>query len=126
MDTIELHDAAARLITKVFDSYLSEFLIITRRARTRFEEKDWRGGRRDALERLSLYEKVLSQIAVQLEGLLGRAVYDRTTWIDLKPIYGRMIASLRTADIAETFFNSVTRKLMHTVGLDREMEFFSL
>ena len=126
MDTIELHNTAARLITRVFDSYLSEFLIITRRARTRFEEKDWRGGRRDALERLSLYERVLSQTAVQLESLLGRSSFDRSTWIDLKPIYAGMIAGRRTADIAETFFNSVTRKLMQTVGLDRGMEFFSL
>ena len=126
MKTIDLHDTAARLITRVFDSYLSEFLIITRRARTRFEERDWRGGRRDALERLSLYEKVLSQTAVQIESLLGRASFDRSTWIALKPIYARMIASDRTADIAETFFNSITRKMVQTIGLDRGMEFFHL
>jgi len=126
MNTIELHETAARLITRVFDSYLSEFLIITRRARTRFEEQDWRGGRRDALERLSLYEKVLAQVGVQIESLLGGASFERSTWIALKPIYARMIAGRRTADIAETFFNSFTRKMMQTIGLDRGMEYFYL
>ena len=126
MNTTYLHDTTARLITKVFDSYLSEFLIITRRARTRFEERDWRGGRRDALERLSLYEKVLAQIAVQIESLLGPASFDRSTWIALKPVYAAMIADRRTADIAETFFNSITRTMMKTIGLDRGMEYFYL
>lgn len=55
---------AATLILRVFDSYLSEFLILTRRAKARFEQRDWRGGRRDALERMNLYEKVLSQISI--------------------------------------------------------------
>jgi isocitrate dehydrogenase kinase/phosphatase len=126
MNTCEPLDSVAKLVTRVFDSYLSEFLIISRRAQTRFEERDWRGGRRDALERLSLYEKVLSQLTVQIESALGTAACDRSTWVDLKPIYARMVAGRRTADIAETFFNSITRKLMQTVGLDREMEFFDL
>lgn len=119
-------DTAARLITKIFDSYLSEFLIITRRARTRFEEQDWRGGKRDAVERLGLYEKVLSQVAVQIEGLLGKAASERSTWIELKPLYARLIAGRLDADIAETFFNSITRKMMNTIGLDRGVEFFHL
>jgi isocitrate dehydrogenase kinase/phosphatase len=126
MNSNEVQEKVATLMTRVFDSYLSEFLIVTRRAKTRFEERNWRGGRRDAFERLSLYEKVLSQVAVQIEGILGRAAFDRSTWISLKPVYARMIAGRRTADIAETFFNSVTRKMMETVGLDRGIEFFSI
>ena len=41
-------EEVANLILRVFDSYLSEFLIITRRAKRTFEQRDWRGGRRDA------------------------------------------------------------------------------
>jgi isocitrate dehydrogenase kinase/phosphatase len=119
-------DKVAILITRVFDSYLVEFLIITKRAKTTFEEKDWRGGKRDAAERLSVYEKVLSQVAVQIEGILGRDVVDRQTWVAIKHAYAGLIAGRQNEDIAETFFNSVTRKLLKTVGIDRDVEFFHL
>jgi isocitrate dehydrogenase kinase/phosphatase len=116
----------AILITRVFDSYLSEFLIITRRAKTTFEQRDWRGGKREAAERLSVYEKVLSQIGVQIEGILGRDAADRQTWRGIKPLFAELIAGRQNEDIAETFFNSVTRTLLKTVGIDREVEFFHL
>ncbi len=119
-------EKVAILITRVFDSYLSEFLIITRRAKTTFGQRDWRGGKRDAAERLSVYEKVLSQIAVQIEGMLGRDTTDRQTWIAIKRIFAALIAGRQNEDVAETFFNSVTRTLLKTVGIDREVEFFHL
>jgi len=120
------NETVAVLITRVFESYLSEFLVITRRAKQRFEQKDWRGGRRDAAERLSVYEKVLSQMSIQLEGLLGQSAYDRATWISLKPVYAKLIAGQINEDVAETFFNSITRKQLKTVGIDRDVEFFHL
>ena len=126
MTDLDPKDKAAILITRVFDSYLSEFLIITRRAKTTFEQRDWRGGKRDAAERLSVYEKVLSQIAVQIEGILGRNATDRQTWVAIKHIYAGLIAGRQNEDVAETFFNSVTRTLLKTVGIDREVEFFHL
>ena len=116
----------AVLISRVFNSYLSEFLIITKRAKTTFEQRDWRGGKRDAAERLSVYEKVLSQIAVQIEGILGRDATDRQTWMAIKRIFAPLIVGSENEDIAETFFNSVTRTLLKTVGIDREVEFFHL
>lgn len=122
----ELKETVASLIVRIFDSYLSEFLILTRRAKVRFEERDWRGARRDAAERLSLYEKVLAQAAVQIEGLLGNGARDRQTWKSIKPIYARLIARRGNEDIAETFFNSVTRKLLQSIGIDRDVEFFYL
>ncbi|MBF8295418.1 MAG: aceK [Bacteroidetes bacterium] len=126
MNNPDIREKVAILMTRVFDSYLLEFLIITRRARASFEQKDWRGGRRDAAERLSVYDKVLSQIAIQIEGILGSSACDRATWMSIKPVYARLISGRSNEDIAESFFNSVTRKLLQTVGIDREVEFFYL
>ena len=95
VDQTDLQEKVAVLILKVFDSYLSEFLVITRRATMRFEQRDWRGGRRDAAERLSLYEKVLAQISTQLEGILGKQLNDRSLWISIKPVYASLIANRR-------------------------------
>lgn len=126
MNDTAVKERVAHLIVRVFDSYLSEFLVLTRRAKRRFEQRDWRGGRRDAVERLNLYEKVLSQISIQIEGLLGKSAYDRSIWISIKQIYSELISERFNEDIAETFFNSVTRKLLKTVGIDRDVEFFYL
>lgn len=126
MNDPDVKDRAVNLIARIFDSYLSEFLIITRRAKARFAEKDWRGGRRDAAERLSVYEKVLAQVSIQMEGILGESAHDRLTWMSMKPLYAKLIAGQRNEDIAETFFNSITRKLLQTVGIDREVEYFYL
>ena len=126
MNIPEPNEAVAILITRVFDSYLSEFLVITRRAKTTFEQRDWRGGKRDAAERLHVYEKVLSQISIQIEGILGQAAHDRKTWVAIKRVYAARIAGRHNEDNAETFFNSVTRAILKTVGIDRETEFFYL
>jgi len=126
MNTPDAHERAAILIVRIFDSYLSEFLIITRRARTRFAERDWNGGRRDAAERLGVYEKVLAQASIQMEGILGKSAHERSTWINMKMLYAKLIAGRSNEDVAETFFNSITRKLLQTVGIDREVEFFYL
>ena len=126
MNNTDVKERVASLIIRVFDSYLSEFLVITRRAKERFKQRDWRGGRRDTAERLNLYEKVLSQISIQIEGILGKSAYDRSMWMSIKQIYPKLISDRCNEDIAETFFNSVTRKLLKTVGLDREVEFFYL
>ena len=126
MNSTEKHQNVAVLITRVFDSYLSEFLVITRRAKATFEQRDWRGGRRDAAERLRVYEKVLSQISIQVDGILGSKATDRQTWKSIKALYAQLIALQPNRDIAETFFNSVTRTVLKTVGIDREVEFFHL
>jgi isocitrate dehydrogenase kinase/phosphatase len=126
MNESDLRVKVATLITRVFDSYLSEFLVITRRAKARFEQRDWRGAKRDSAERLSVYEKVLSQMSIQIEGMLGKSAHDRSVWISIKPVYAALISGRCNEDIAETFFNSVTRKLLRTVGIDREVEFFYL
>ena len=126
MNDADVIEKVATLILRVFDSYLSEFLIITRRAERNFEQRDWRGGRRNAAERLNLYEKVLSQISIQVEGMLGKTAYDRSAWISIKKNYSELISERINEDIAETFFNSVTRRLLKTVGIDRDVEFFYL
>jgi isocitrate dehydrogenase kinase/phosphatase len=126
MNDPHLYGQAALLVTRAFDSYLSEFLIITRRAKRTFEQRDWKGGRRNALERLSLYEKVMSQLSVQMEGILHEEAFARSTWSRIKPLYAAHVSGKPNEDIAETFFNSATRKLLNTVGIDREVEFFYL
>ena len=45
----------AQTLVDAFADYNTEFRAITRRARQRFEERDWRGSQKDAVERIELY-----------------------------------------------------------------------
>jgi len=116
----------ARYILDAFDNYLARFFKITRRARRRFERRDWRGRYGDAIQRLDLYEKSLVEVAKGLKYCLGDKIRSRKTWVEIKDTYIGEIKDRHDMEIARTFFNSITRKIFNTVGLDREIEYFSL
>ncbi len=119
-------DLAAQITLEEFDSFNAGFGVITRRARKRFEEKDWQGGRHDAAERLDLYECALNRTAARLDGALGELARSQPIWTAAMPRFAALAAERYDIDRAETFFNSVTRKMLNTVGINRAVEFFYL
>ena len=119
-------DLAARLSLEGFDSFNAVFRTLTRRAKQRFEGKDWKGGLRDVTERQDAYECALDQIAGRLEAILGDQARSQPIWMAAKQYFASLVAGRYDIERAETFFNSVTRKMLHTVGINREVEFFYL
>lgn len=126
MTATDVPDLAARLTLNAFDSFNEAFGAITRRARQKFEAKDWQGCRQDAAERLDLYERSLDEAAIQLDRALGERARDQSTWKAAKQRFAVLVAERYDIDRAETFFNSATRKMLNTVGINREVEFFYL
>jgi isocitrate dehydrogenase kinase/phosphatase len=116
-------DRCAREIVKAFDEFQAKFRIITRRAGKRFENQDWPGMKGDADERLDLYKAVVDEIVVKVGRMLGSRVKDESVWIDIKSAYSTLSNELDVWELAETFFNSVTRKIFATVGVDPKIEF---
>ncbi|HBY94992.1 MAG: bifunctional isocitrate dehydrogenase kinase/phosphatase [Ardenticatenaceae bacterium] len=110
-------------IRNAFDSYHLKFKKITRRARSRFEGQDWLGGQRDAVERLDLYKKIVDKIVVTIVNILGDQAKDRAVWAQMKERYSELIADRDDFELAETFFNSVTRRIFSTVGVDPKIEY---
>jgi isocitrate dehydrogenase kinase/phosphatase len=124
-----VNDAASRaawLTLEAFDSLCEDFRSITRRARCRFESRDWAGARADASERLDAYEVSLDRTAASLDAIFGQRACTQSLWRAAKQPFARLVADRYDRDRAETFYNSVTRRLLQTVGLNREVEFFYL
>ncbi len=119
-------NVAARITLEEFDSLNTCFDAITRRARIRFEERDWKGSQQDAAERLDLYESVLGKTAARLDDTLGQQARSQRIWTAAMPRFTALVADRYDIDRAETFFNSVTRKMLNTVGINRAVEFFYL
>src|SRR5512137_3174565 len=99
-------DLAARFTSEAFDAFNVTFAAITRRARQRFEQRDWAGGRRDAAERLDAYDNALSDLAGRLDVALGSAARDQSLWIAARPRFEALAAGRYDIERAETFFNS--------------------
>lgn len=108
--------AAAAEMLAVFDAYQAQFSLITRRAEARFVQADWRGGQQDAAERLTLYRQFVGWCVQELRRVLGEPAADPPFWRVLKESYGKLAGDRRDAELALTFFNSVTRQALRAVG----------
>lgn len=114
---------AAAIIERAWITYIEEFQRHTRCAREHFDVRDWVGIQRDGAARLGLYTETLAAAIRELESLLGPDVRRRECWPELRRAYFDRVAWRSDAELAETFFNSVTRRLFGTVGVDGDIEF---
>jgi len=113
----------AQMIRTAFAAYQARFHVITRRARERFATRDWHGMRADATERLMLYREVIDRTEQRIRQRVGDRLHDKALWRHIRTAYSRCIADRPDAELAETFFNSVTRRIFNTVGVDPRIEF---
>jgi isocitrate dehydrogenase kinase/phosphatase len=116
-------EAAARGVHDAFERYLDEFRDITRGARARFEARDWRGCQEDARRRLDLYGRRLHEVVAFLQERLGERVRAPELWAAMKRSYEARVAGRSNAELARTFFNSATRRILDTVGVNPDVEF---
>ena len=115
--------AAASAIHTAYERWTSGFEEITRRARERFERRDWRGAQADATARLALYRIHLDGAVADVSDILEDAVLERTRWAAVKARHQEGLAGRPDAELARTFFNSVTRRIFSTVGADPAIEY---
>jgi isocitrate dehydrogenase kinase/phosphatase len=122
----ELVRDCAQILVDLFADYNAEFREVTQRARQRFEERDWRGSQRDAVERIGLYSRYVDSGVELMRRRLGDEVHERSIWSSIKRRYAEIIDPLPDAEFKKTYFCSITRKTFGTVGVDPAVEFFAL
>ena len=113
----------ANTILAGYENYVARFRVITSRAEVRFLQRDWHGMQADASERLGLYREVVDEVLADIEALLGERTEDQSIWAPIKAVFSALISDRDDWDIAETFFNSITRRVFTTVGVDQAIEF---
>ena len=113
----------AILVKWGFEQYRSGFRRLTRRSALHFETSDWHGVQRDMVERLALYTNVVRRVVASLEEVFGEARRSPELWSAMKREYSWLMNGHGDLELAETFFNSVTRKVFTTVGVDPKREF---
>ena len=113
----------AETALEAFFDYQTRFDAITWRARERFLTRDWAGSFDDAAERLHFYNDVLDYLTNRIRKLMGERLPERSVWTGIKAVYSSLIARSPAWEIAETFFNSLTRRVFATAGVDQAIEF---
>lgn len=113
----------AETIHRAFDEHHQCLRAITRKVRRRFEERDWDGIRRDTVEKLNLPSRSIDGTIEILRGQLGERLADREVWVALKEAYTRAILGRDDFEIAQTYFNSLTRRVFTHSGVDPAIDY---
>ena len=114
---------AADLIHEAFADWRERFGALTKTARRHFEERDWQAMQRDSARRLDLYGEAVGEAIALLEPVLKDRLEDRRVWGDMRDAFAARIRDRGDAGLAETFFNSITRRLFRTIGVEPRVEF---
>jgi isocitrate dehydrogenase kinase/phosphatase len=118
-----LSNLGAQRILEGFEDYVGRFRAINQRAPRRFEERYWHGMQSDAIERLRLYTVAVDRVVESVGHLLGGRAEDPLVWVAVKAVYSGIISDRQDWELAETFYNSVTRRIFRTVGVAEHIEF---
>jgi isocitrate dehydrogenase kinase/phosphatase len=100
---------AARHIMEAYIAYYGKYKRITKRAKIRFEYKDWAGMQADSSDRITLYREMVGETTEALLALLEHRAHDEQLWLQVKMYFAEEIANFNTRNIAESFYNSVFR-----------------
>jgi isocitrate dehydrogenase kinase/phosphatase len=121
----EIATAVARQLVAAFVRYNDDFREITRRAARWFEESDWQQNRRDAVDRIELYDRSVARAIAELSSSIDADKTDRAFWAAVKREYAERITEYPDNAFFKTFFSSISRRVFKTVGVDPDVEFLA-
>jgi isocitrate dehydrogenase kinase/phosphatase len=96
-----------------FDRHYRLFRQTGASAKLRFERADWHGQQRAQRERIEFYDKRVDEAAERLQTEFQAASLPMDVWHQVKLHYIGLLTNHHQPECAETFFNSVTTKILH-------------
>ncbi|MGZ8414739.1 MAG: isocitrate dehydrogenase kinase/phosphatase AceK regulatory subunit [Gemmatirosa sp.] len=115
--------ALAREVGVAYDAWSMDFRWATRRAAARFAARDWSGAQADSTRRLALWYHWIDHATATSGRLLGAARRDRELWRAVRDAYAATVAGRLDVEVAESFYNSLARRGLPTLGLDPDLHF---
>jgi isocitrate dehydrogenase kinase/phosphatase len=96
-----------------FDRHYRLFREASADAKRRFEEADWHGQQRAQRERIEFYDLRVDEGAERLQREFQASELPKDVWQQVKLHYIGLLTGHHQPELAETFFNSVTTKILH-------------
>lgn len=111
LDSALAHDIA-RAMVDGFNRHYRLFRTESARAKHRFETQDWHAQQRAQRERIEFYDLRVQECVKRLEREFKASHQPMDVWQQVKLFYVGMLVDHRQPELAETFFNSVTTKIL--------------
>ncbi len=105
--------AIAQAMLDGFNRHYRLFSETNHAAKRRFELADWHGQQRAQRERIEFYDQRVKEAVARLQREFNAAGLSDDTWQQVKLHYIGLLVNHRQPELAETFFNSVTTKILH-------------
>lgn len=103
----------AKALIDGFNRHYTLFRATSAAAKQRFERADWVGQQRAQRERIEFYDKRVDEAAERLQNEFQAGALPMDVWQQIKLHYIGLLVNHLQPELAETFFNSVTTKILH-------------
>ena len=112
LDSTIAYDIAKAMMDG-FNRHYQLFRTESARAKHRFETADWHGQQRAQRERIEFYDLRVREASTRLEREFRAGEQSMDVWHQVKLHYIGLLVNHHQPELAETFFNSVTTKILH-------------
>jgi isocitrate dehydrogenase kinase/phosphatase len=103
----------AQAMLEGFNRHYRLFRETSREAQARFEASDWHGQQRAQALRIEFYDKRVTEAAERLTTEFDAPNLPADVWQQMKLHYIGLLTNHHQPELAETFFNSVSTRLLH-------------
>ena len=122
LDSPLAYSVAATLLDG-FNRHYQLFRAESSRAKHRFETADWHGQQRAQRERIEFYDLRVSEAVARLEAEFKAGEQPMSVWHEVKLHYIGLLVNHHQPELAESFFNSVTTKILHRAYFQNDFIF---
>jgi len=113
----------AKAMADGFNRHYRLFRAESARAKHRFETADWHGQQRAQRERIEFYDLRVGEAVARLEKEFKAGEQPMEVWHQVKLHYIGLLVNHHQPELAETFFNSVTTKILHRAYFQNDFIF---
>lgn len=122
LDAPQAYDIAKAMMDG-FNRHYRLFRSESARAKHRFETADWHGQQRAQRERIEFYDLRVKECTRRLEKEFGAGSLPMAVWQQVKLHYIGLLVNHFQPELAETFFNSVTTRILHRTHFHNDFIF---
>ena len=122
LDAPQAYDIAKAMLDG-FNRHYRLFRTESARAKHRFETADWHGQQRAQRERIEFYDLRVRECVRRLEKEFQAGAQGMDVWYQVKLHYIGLLVAHCQPELAETFFNSVTTKILHRTHFHNDFIF---
>jgi isocitrate dehydrogenase kinase/phosphatase len=123
MPRLDASQRIADVLLEGFDRHYWLFRETAAQGKQRFEQGDWAGAQLAVRERIRFYDLRVRECVERLQAEFEIDALDDDVWQEAKRRYIGLLFEHKRPELAETFFNSVTTRLLHRTYMKNEFIF---